>query len=56
MKLQFKHQPFQADAAQAVVDVFKGQPYRTSSYLIDKGIQSGQQVLTEEENLSLGEE
>ena len=27
MKLQFKHQKFQADAAKAVVDVFAGQPY-----------------------------
>ena len=28
MKLQFKHQPFQAEAAAAVCDVFNGQPYR----------------------------
>ena len=27
MKLQFKHQKFQDDAAKAVVDVFEGQPY-----------------------------
>lgn len=27
MKLQFKHQKFQADAAKAVVDVFAGQRY-----------------------------
>lgn len=38
MKLQFKHQKFQADAAKAVVDVFAGQPYLTSSYMMDKGI------------------
>ena len=37
MKLQFKHQKFQADAAKAVVDVFAGQPYLTSSYMIDRG-------------------
>ena len=37
MKLQFKHQKFQADAAKAVVDVFAGQPYLTPSYLIDQG-------------------
>lgn len=37
MKLQFKHQKFQADAAKAVVDVFAGQPYQTASYMIDKG-------------------
>jgi type III restriction enzyme len=38
MKLQFKNQKFQADAAKAVCDVFAGQPYMTSSYMIDKGI------------------
>ncbi|WP_405381124.1 type III restriction-modification system endonuclease [Phascolarctobacterium sp.] len=37
MKLQFKHQKFQADAAKAVVDVFAGQPKLDSHYLIDKG-------------------
>ena len=34
MKLQFKHQKFQADAAKAVVDVFAGQPYLTPSYIM----------------------
>ena len=38
MKLQFKHQKFQADAAKAVVDVFAGQPYLTPTYMMDKGI------------------
>lgn len=38
MKLQFKHQKFQADAAKAVVDVFAGQPYLTPTYLMDKGL------------------
>ncbi len=38
MKLQFKHQKFQADAAKAVVDVFAGQPYLTPSYMMDQGI------------------
>ncbi len=38
MKLRFKHQKFQADAAKAVVDVFRGQPYLTPSYMMDKGI------------------
>ena len=38
MKLQFKHQKFQADAAKAVVDVFAGQPYLTPSYMMDKGV------------------
>lgn len=37
MKLQFRHQKFQADAAKAVVDVFAGQPYLTPSYMMDKG-------------------
>ena len=39
MKLQFKHQKFQEDAALAVCDVFAGQPYLQSSYLVDKGRQ-----------------
>lgn len=38
MKLQFKHQKFQSDCAKATTDVFIGQPYLTSDYLIDKGI------------------
>lgn len=37
MKIQYKHQKFQAEAAQAVVDVFKGQPYLTPSYMMDTG-------------------
>ena len=42
MKLQFKHQKFQADAAKAVVDVFAGQPYLTPSYMMDRGVGYGQ--------------
>ena len=38
MQLRFKHQKFQADAAKAVVDVFAGQPYLTTSYMMDQGI------------------
>ena len=38
MKLQFKHQKFQAEAAKAVCDVFAGQPYFVPSYMIDKGL------------------
>lgn len=38
MRLQFKHQKFQADAAKAVVDVFAGQPYLKPTYMMDKGI------------------
>ena len=37
MKLKFKHQVFQADAANAVCDVFAGQPFRTPTYMIDSG-------------------
>ena len=37
MRLQFKHQKFQADAAKAVVDVFAGQPFLTPSYMMDRG-------------------
>ncbi|MDR3331791.1 MAG: hypothetical protein LBT08_04115 [Synergistaceae bacterium] len=44
MKLQFKHQKFQADAAKAVCDVFAGQPYMTPSYMIDKGFSADRQM------------
>ena len=46
MKLRFKHQKFQADAAKAVCDVFTGQPYLTPTYMIDPGI-TEQQLLPE---------
>ena len=46
MKLQFKHQKFQSDAAKAVVDVFAGQPYLTPTYMIDRGY--GQQSMTDD--------
>jgi hypothetical protein len=32
MRLQFKHQAFQADAANAICDVFAGQPFSTPTY------------------------
>ena len=51
MKLQFKHQKFQADAAKAVVDVFAGQPYLTPTYMMDKGL-NYQQTLTEDEDFT----
>lgn len=50
MKLQFKHQKFQADAAKAVVDVFAGQPYLTPTYMMDRGY--GQQTLTDDEDFT----
>lgn len=52
MKLQFKHQKFQADAAKAVVDVFAGQPYLTPTYMMDKGSGHYQQTLTEEDDFT----
>lgn len=48
MKLQFKHQKFQADAAKAVVDVFAGQPYLTPSYMMDKGVETNQYSIIED--------
>ncbi|MDU7496977.1 DEAD/DEAH box helicase family protein [Sneathia sanguinegens] len=52
MKLQFKHQKFQSDAAKAVVDVFAGQPYSNPSYMMDRGSGNYQQSLTEEEDFT----
>ena len=52
MKLQFRHQAFQAEAANVVCDVFAGQPYRTPSYMIDPGadlyLEPGQLALQHE--------
>ena len=48
MRLQYKHQRFQADAAKAVVDVFAGQPYLTPSYMMDRGTGTYQQSITED--------
>ena len=50
MKLQFKYQKFQADAAKAVADVFDGQPYLAPSYMT--GEISGKNS-SSEERLSL---
>ena len=44
MKLQFKHQKFQADAARAVCDIFAGQPLASHSYLVDPGRDKGGQL------------
>ena len=51
MRLQFKHQKFQADAAKAVVDVFAGQPYLTPTYMMDRGI-NYQQNLSDDEDFT----
>ena len=46
MKLKFKHQKFQEDAAIAVCDVFSGQPYMSEvNYMIDQGDTKGQTEL-----------
>ncbi len=52
MKLRFKHQKFQADAAKAVVDVFAGQPYLTPSYMMDRGSEYYQQSMTDKEDFT----
>lgn len=52
MKLLFKHQKFQADAAKAVVDVFAGQPYLTSTYMMDRGTGIFQIGMNEEDDFT----
>lgn len=52
MKLQFKHQKFQADAANAVCDVFAGQPYLTPTYMMDKGRGTYQVGFDEDKNFT----
>ena len=52
MKLQFKHQKFQADAAKAVVDVFAGQPYLTPTYMMDRGNSVYQPMLADDEDFT----
>ncbi|WP_172194532.1 type III restriction-modification system endonuclease [Saccharibacillus qingshengii] len=37
MKIKFKHQQFQLDAVQRIVDVFAGQPNEASRFTLDKG-------------------
>ena len=55
MKLQFKHQKFQADAAKAVCDVFAGQPYLTPTYMMDKGaLRNGEQLQIDDEKRFTG--
>ena len=49
MKIQYKHQKFQFDAAKAVVDVFAGQPYLTPSYMMDRGTGTFQIGMNEDE-------
>ena len=42
MKLKFKHQKFQEDAARAVCEVFSGQPLASHSYMVDPGKGQGE--------------
>ena len=44
MKLKYKHQRFQEDAARAVTDCILGQPHYdgASNFLVDQGIENGQ--------------
>lgn len=48
MRIQYKHQKFQADAAKAVVNVFAGQPYLTPTYMMDRGSGYLQQSVTDD--------
>ena len=50
MRIQYKHQKFQADAAKAIIDVFAGQPYLRPSYMMDRGTGTFQIGLNEEED------
>jgi len=50
MKLQFRHQRFQTEAAKAICDVFAGQPKLKPAYMVDPG--RGQQTLTEEQDFT----
>ena len=52
MKIQYKHQKFQSDAAKAVVDVFAGQPYLTPTYMMDRGTGYYQTTITEEQDFT----
>lgn len=50
MKLQFKNQEFQIRAIKSVVDVFKGQPYRSNNFNLEKT----QQILEKAREASKG--
>lgn len=53
MRILYKHQKFQADAAKAVVDVFAGQPYLTPTYMMDRGDERNRQLsITEERDFT----
>ena len=52
MKIQYRHQKFQADAAKTVVDVFAGQPYLTPTYMMDRGSGNYQIGVNEERDFT----
>ena len=52
MRIQYRHQKFQADAAKAVVDVFAGQPYLTPTYMMDRGSGYYQTSLSDERDFT----
>ena len=52
MKIQYRHQKFQADAAKAVVDIFIGQPYLTPTYMMDRGSGNYQISVNEERDFT----
>ena len=52
MKIQYRRQKFQADAAKAVVDVFAGQPYLIPTYRMDRGSGNYQISVTEERDFT----
>ena len=52
MKIQYKNQKFQADAAKAVVDVFAGQPFLTPTYMMDRGSGYIQQSFTDDDDFT----
>lgn len=54
MKIQYKHQGFQVEAAQAVVDVFRGQPLQEGfAYRRDMGRQPAQEGLVPQKLVGL---
>lgn len=52
MKIQYRRQKFQAEAAKAVVDVFAGQPYLIPTYRMDRGSGNYQISVTEERDFT----
>lgn len=53
MKLKFKHQKFQIDAAAAVCDVFAGQPNISSANIMDEGNIRGEELQSILDNIYL---